>query len=136
MHYKIIDLKKQTRLIVNSICIQKNFCFQDKSREILQNFRGKDADDLISMFRHEKRQNNNSFQKKKNLEENSKENQSSEDDNSTNNLIQLKPNVVDDLCKTLDRVNKRNSEWSKMIEFGHNPNKNIFEIKFPPFFIN
>lgn len=44
---------------------------------------------------------------------------------------------IDDLARTLERVNKRNAEWSKMIEFGHNFGhiENIFDIKFPPFFV-
>lgn len=74
-------------------------------------FRNKNADEILTLF-------------------------STKDLNETKNPLHML-SEMDDLTKTLDRVNKRNAEWSKMVEFGHNFShiENIFDIKFPAFFV-
>ncbi|KAI1730683.1 protein EFR3 like protein [Ditylenchus destructor] len=40
-----------------------------------------------------------------------------------------------DLAKTLEKVIQRNTEWSKVCEFGQPPKANVFEMKFPSSFV-
>jgi len=90
---------------------------QEKSRQILQNFRNKTVEQLtVSLGRR--------------LDINASEQPIPNGDLG-------EEQQPESLAETIQRLVKRNEEWTKMHEFAHPGEevKNLFDIKFPPTFI-